>query len=248
MTRVWLPLLLAAGALDAQEAAIERGSKLYGAHCAVPYCHGPEGGAGRAPKLAGHSYSINAMFKVISWGIPGTGMPEFTTRLKTEEIADLVAYVMSLRGASVAPAPVAPARALTPEAKAGRALFFDASRMGACGTCHELDGWGEPAGPDLTSSSRERLANLRRVPQSRVRTAQPAGGESGFPALLVENTATRIRVYDLTGPLPVLRTFAPGRVALSPNNSWQHEQATRIYTDRELEIIGRYLRWLLPAG
>ena len=32
-------------------------------------------------------------------------MPEFTTRLKTEEIADLVAYAMSLRGASPAAAP-----------------------------------------------------------------------------------------------------------------------------------------------
>ena len=240
-------LLLASAALHAQDAAIERGSQLYRTHCAVPYCHGPEGTAGRAPQLIGHNHSVNSMYKVITWGIPGTGMPEFTTRLKTEEIAALVAYAMTLRGASSAstPSPVAPPRTPTPEAKAGRALFFDAGRTGACGACHELDGWGVPAGPDIAASPRERLADLRRVPQSRVRTASPAGGESPFPALLVENTEARVRVYDLTGPLPVLRTFAPGRVAVSPNTSWQHEQATRSYTGGELETIGRYLRWLL---
>src|SRR5438067_13420820 len=119
----------------AQEAAVERGSQLYRVHCATPYCHGPAGAAGRAPKLIGHSYSLNGMFKVISWGIPGTGMPEFTSRLKTREIDDLVAFMMTLRGgpAGPAPAPVVPPRTLTAEAKAGRTLFFDAARTGACG-------------------------------------------------------------------------------------------------------------------
>lgn len=246
MTRLCL-LLLASAALHAQDAAIERGSQLYRTHCAVPYCHGPEGAAGRAPRLIGHSYNVNSMYKVITWGIPGTGMPEFTTRLKTEEIADLVAYAMTLRGAaSSAPAatPITP-RTPTPEAKAGRALFFDANRVGACGTCHELDGWGVPAGPDIAASPREQLTDLRRVSPGRVRTARPAGGEPSFAGLLVENTEARVRVYDITGPLPVLRTFAPGQIALSPNTSWQHEQATRPYTNRELEIIGQYLRWLL---
>jgi mono/diheme cytochrome c family protein len=244
--RACLLLLLASAPLSAQDAAIERGSQLYRTHCAVPYCHGPEGMAGRAPKLIGHNHSVNSMFKVISWGIPGTGMPEFTTRLKTGEIADLVAYAMTLRAAaSSAPAPAAPPRTPTPGAKAGRALFFDAGRMGTCGTCHELDGWGVPAGPDIKEMPRERLADLRRVPQGRVRTARPAGGESPFPAFLAENTEARVRVYDLTGPLPVLRTFPPGRVTLSPNTSWQHEDATQPYTNSELDIIGQYLRWLL---
>jgi mono/diheme cytochrome c family protein len=237
-------LLLVSAALHAQNAAIERGSQLYRTHCAVPYCHGPEGTAGRAPKLIGHSQSVNSMFKVISWGIPGTGMPEFTTRLKTEEIADLVAYAMTLRGASPAPAPVAAPRTASPDAKAGRALFFDSGRIGSCGNCHELDGWGVPVGPDIAAAPSERLADLRRVPHSRVRTARPPGGGPVFPVLLVENTEARVRVYDLTGPIPVLRTFAPGQVALSPNTSWQHEQATRPYTDAELDVIGRYLRWV----
>src|SRR5262245_55078952 len=96
--RAFVWLLLAASAVLAQTASVERGAQLYRTNCAAPYCHGPEGSAGRAPKLIGHTHSINSMFKVITWGIPGTGMPEFTTRLKSEEIADIVAYVMTMRG------------------------------------------------------------------------------------------------------------------------------------------------------
>jgi mono/diheme cytochrome c family protein len=237
-------LVLAATAGHAQDGAAERGSQLYRANCAVPYCHGPDGTAGRAPRLIGHNYSLNGMFKVISWGIPGTGMPEFTSRLKTREIDDLVAFTMTLRGgpAGAVPAPAAPPRALTGDAKAGRDLFFDAARTGACGSCHELDGWGVPVGPDLAAAPPERFADLREVPAHRVATARPTG-ERPFPALVVERTDARVRVFDLTGPLPVLRSFATSQLSLDANSSWRHEQATHIYTNSELETIARYLRW-----
>jgi mono/diheme cytochrome c family protein len=244
MKRAFLLLAIAA-ASHAQEGGIERGSQLYRKNCATPYCHGPDGLAGRAPRLAGHHYNVNSMFKIITWGIPGTGMPEFTTRLKTEEIADLVAYAMTLGGSVAAPAPtpVAPPRALTPEAKQGRALFFDAARTGACGSCHELDGWGVPVGPDLAVLPPGRFRDLRGVAARDVVTARPRGGEPPFPALLVERTEARVRVYDLTAPLPVLRSFAAAQITLEPGSSWRHEQAARIYTSRELEAIGLYLRW-----
>lgn len=234
----WMALLLLPVAAWAQASA-ERGAQLYRTNCAVPYCHGPEGTAGRAPKLIDHTHSINSMFKVITWGIPGTGMPEFTTRLKSEELADIVAYVMTMRGAgpATAAAAVAP-RAITPTAREGRALFFDNNRSQACGTCHELDGWGVAVGPEPKPA-----ADLRRVAQSRVRTARPAGGEPPFPAVLVEQTGTRVRVYDLTGPLPVLRTFAAGQVAMSPGAAWRHEEATKNYTDAELGKIANFVGW-----
>lgn len=237
------PLLLIAAASYSQNRAIERGAQLYRVHCATPYCHGPDGGGGRAPRLTGHRYSVNSMFKVISWGIPGTGMPEFTTRIKTDEIADLVAYAMTLGGATGAPAtPVAPRRALTPQAKEGRALFFDAARIGSCGACHELDGWGVPVGPDLATSPPDRFNDLLGIATRRVVTARPAG-EPPFPALCVDCTESRVQVYDLTAPLTVLRSFAAARIAIEPGSSWRHEQAARIYTGRELEIIGSYLHW-----
>jgi mono/diheme cytochrome c family protein len=184
------------------------------------------------------------MFKIVTWGIPGTGMPEFTSRLKTEQIADLVAYTMSLGGPAAAPAPVAAAapRALTAQAKQGRALFFDSARTGSCGSCHELDGWGVAVGPDLAALPPGQFANLREVATRRVVTARPAG-EPPFPAVLVERTETRVRVYDLSAPLPVLRSFAAGRVGIEEGGSWRHEQAARIYAGPELETIAGYLRW-----
>ena len=245
MKRVFLILLLAASSY-AQQAAIERGAQLFRTHCATPYCHGPEGTAGRAPALAGHRFNVNQMFKVITWGIPGTGMPEFTTRLDTQRIADLVAYVMTLGGAAApsAPTPASPPRTLTPAARQGRALFFDAARTGACGSCHELDGWGVPVGPDLSALPAGPFANLRAVPARVVMTARPKGSEPPFPALLVERTEAKVRVYDFTALLPVLRSFAAAQIAIEPGSSWRHEQAARIYTGTELESIAVYLRWL----
>ena len=242
-------LLMIAAAADAQQgvgaAAIERGAQQYRTQCATPYCHGPDGTAGRAPRLIGHHYNVNQMFKAITWGIPGTGMPEFTTRLKTQEIADLVAYAMTLGGpaAAPAPAPVIPPRALTPEAKQGRALFFDAARTSACGSCHELDGWGAAAGPDLATLPPDRFRDLRGVATRGVVTARPRGGEPAFPALLVERTEAKVRVYDLSASLPVLRTFAAAQIVLEPGSPWRHEQASRIYTSSELESIAWFLRW-----
>jgi len=171
-------------------------------------------------------------------------MPEFTTRLKTQEIADVVAYVMTLGGTAPAAAPVAPPRTLTTEARQGRALFFDAARTGACGSCHELDGWGVAVGPDLASVPPGRLGDLRAVPPRGVVTVRPKGGEAPRPAVLVERTEARVRVYDLTAALPVLRTFAATQVTVEPAGFWRHEQATRIYTGAELDSIARYLRWL----
>jgi hypothetical protein len=59
----------------------------------------------------------------------------------------------------------------------------------------------------------------------------------------MDRTDTRVRVYDLTAPLPVLRTFAAAKIVLEPGSTWRHEQAARIYSARELEIIAGYLRW-----
>jgi mono/diheme cytochrome c family protein len=244
MTRGLLMAMVAAAACHAQDGAAERGAQLYRAQCAIPYCHGPEGGAGRAPRLAGHRLNVNTMFKVITWGIPGTGMPEFTTRLKSNEISDLVAYVMTLGGGAATPAPAPPAapRALTAQAREGRALFFDGARAGACGSCHELDGWGVPVGPDLAALPPDRLTNLREAASKSAVTARPTG-EAPFPAVVVERTQARVRVYDLTSAIPVLRSFPAARIAIEPGTSWRHEQAARAYTTREFDTIVSYLRW-----
>ena len=61
--------------------------------------------------------------------------------------------------------------------------------------------------------------------------------------VVAEKAADRIRVYDLSSRLPVLRTFAPAEVVLTPGASWTHGAAASLYTDAELEAISRYLHW-----
>jgi mono/diheme cytochrome c family protein len=60
MKRVLLVAIVAA-ICRAQDGAAERGARLFRSNCAIPYCHGPEGTAGRAPRLAGHRYNVNGM-------------------------------------------------------------------------------------------------------------------------------------------------------------------------------------------
>jgi mono/diheme cytochrome c family protein len=185
---------------------------------------------------------------VITWGIPGTSMPEFTTRLNSGEIADLVAYVMTLGGATAAaaPAPASQPRPMTVGARAGRALFFDAARTGACGSCHELDGWGVAVAPDIARLPAQRFSDLRDITVRNVVTARPAG-EASFAAVVIERTERRVRVYDLTAEIPVLRTFRAASVTVEPGAEWRHRQAAERYTAAELETIVGYLRWRAGA-
>ena len=224
---------LAAAVLVVQAGAlVETGAKLYRAYCAVPYCHGPEGKAGRAPQLAGRNYRAGFLFGTVVRGIPRTAMPEFANQLKTDEIEAVVQYVMSLKGEAPAAGAAQPVRrAVPPEAAPGRALFFDAARVGSCGACHEADGWGVP------------VAELKKATEGVVVTARPEG-EAGFPAVVVDQRGGRVVVYDLGSPLPVRREFRAGRLTIEKGSGWLHQEATRIYSEAEREEIGRFLRWI----
>jgi len=73
-------------------------------------------------------------------------------------------------------------------------------------------------------------------------TAQPVG-ESDFPALIADESDTYIRVFDLSSPIPVLRTFTPDGVKLKDGSSWSHRDAVSGYSDAELQEIEKYLQW-----
>jgi mono/diheme cytochrome c family protein len=242
-----LAVIVAAPALlCAQSPLVKRGAEIFRTTCGVTYCHGAEGTAGRAPQLAGRAFKPVDLFGVILDGKPGTGMPGFARQLKSEDIEAVTQYVLSLPGpAGVAAASPKPAGPEPPAAaKKGQALFFDAVRMGGCGKCHELEDRGSPVGPDLKALAPEQFRNLRARPLTRVVTASPAG-EDPFPALVTEQTPERTRVYDLGSPLPVLRTFQPAEVRISPGSAWSHAAAAQSYSDTELDAISGYLTWLV---
>jgi mono/diheme cytochrome c family protein len=241
MRRAWwwlaaLPVLAAA----VDDPAV-RGAAVYRTSCGVAYCHGPEGKAGRAPALAGRGLSVRAIAGIATGGIPNTSMPAFGGRLKPEDIEAVAAYIAGLGGGTAsAPEPVR--SAMPPEIEQGRALFFDATRTGACGSCHEVQGRGIAVSIALNDLRKARIQNPRTIEAPEAMTVQPRG-ETAFPALIVEKTASRLRVYDLSSRLPVLRTFTPEEAAVTTGATWRHRDAAGLYTDPELDAVVRYLRW-----
>lgn len=230
-------MLSAASLLQAQSPLVKRGSEIFSSTCAGAYCHGAEGSAGRAPQLAGRDFVAGNLFNVILSGRPANGMPGFSQQLRSEDIEAVTQYVLSLSGSTGGGA------GLPPAAEKGWTLFFDAVRMGGCGKCHELDNRGTAVGPDLRALSPAQLRNLRAVSRARVVTAS-AVQEDPFPAVVAEQTPELIRVYDLSSPLPVLRTFQPSRVRIIPGSEWSHATAAQAYSEIELEAISDYLKWL----
>jgi len=210
---LWLPAL--SGAVDEN---IVRGAAVYRASCGVVYCHGPEGKPGRAPGLAGRGLTARAIAGIATAGI------------------------VSLGGDAPPPRDANPGTATPIAVEQGRALFFDAARTGACGSCHEVKDRGIAVSIALSDLRKARLTDPRKIVTPDVVTVHPPG-ENPFPALVAEKTASRLRVYDLSSRLPVLRTFAPEEVIVTQGASWSHRDPAALYTDAELTEILQYLRW-----
>ncbi len=228
-------------ALLLAQAAADRGADVYQKTCAVPYCHGPQGGPGRAPQLAGRGVSPNQIERVTRNGIPNGAMPGFQKTLSPTEITAVIEYVIRLSG------PPAAAKAVDNAPPPGREVFFDPARLDACGACHAVEGFGVAAGPDLTKASLAGIAALRTGSGSRVLLARPAG-EAPFAAIVVEQ-GRQVRLYDVSVAPPVLRTFPPGaQVAVGGSASWDHAAFTRRYTDADLEAVLAYLNGLRSAN
>ena len=168
-----------AGFAAAQNSGLaSEGRALFSQYCSIPYCHGSEGGEGRAPALRGRTWDAGAIRDIVVDGIPDTSMPGFFERLTENEVDAIVAYVMSI---SIAPPPAASASASAPPREArqvpvdievdiedlpaslvgdperGAALFFEASGERGCTGCHRI-GRGDGVGPDL-STAKERAAS-----------------------------------------------------------------------------------------
>src|SRR2546428_6706377 len=117
-----------------------------------------------------------------------------------------------------------------PEAARGHALFFDPARNN-CGVCHAVGRRGIAIGPDLTTMRaiaigpapttlpvKDAAELTSQIHATRVLTAKLASGEE-FPALLAEQDANQVRLYDLTVTPPVLRTFSRRDVVALARNA-----------------------------
>jgi len=240
-------IALALFLMQAPDAEMARGAKVFAQSCAVGYCHGTAGAANRGPRLAGRGFERSYVDKVIRDGIPGTAMPGFKT-LAAADLNAVVTYVFNISGGaagSAAAAPIFTPSAEPPkfpgpaEAKKGKDLFFDASRGTRCGTCHIAEDWGAAVGPNLVSKPPASAAAIRNAKASNVKLTVTTKGER-FPALQVSRTT----VYDLSTAPPVLRTFDPSEFKLQDGAAWTHGAAITAYKDEELAAIATYLKWL----
>jgi putative heme-binding domain-containing protein len=135
-------------------ADVEAGQRLYGPQCQV--CHGAQGDGvpGIDLKLGRfrRSSSDEDLARVITSGVPGTGMPAFV--LRPEELTAVVAFIRA--GFDPASASVR-----VGDAARGRALFEGRAE---CAECHRVNGRGPRVAPDLSEiGSIRTLAALQRA-------------------------------------------------------------------------------------
>ena len=122
------------------QADIVYGLGLYTAQCAT--CHGAEGASvGNVNLRTGRfrrATTDQELTRLITNGIPGTGMPPF--KFDSAELAGVVAYLRNMN--SVDPSSVKPGNA-----SRGRAIV---EGKGACLKCHAVNDVGSLVGPDLS--------------------------------------------------------------------------------------------------
>lgn len=75
---------------------VAAGRRVFAGSCGMAYCHGTDGAGGTAPRLRNRDFSADRLTQVITAGIPGTAMPAFGKGLSREQIAQLVAFLLSV--------------------------------------------------------------------------------------------------------------------------------------------------------
>jgi mono/diheme cytochrome c family protein len=231
-------ILLSQAPLAAQ--GIRRaGSLVFEKTCASIYCHGSRGLAGAAPAVAGKGLSQEQVNHIVSEGIPNTNMAGWKAVLSATDLATVIDYVIGLQVSTRSQRD-----ALDPNRPwlkhAGRALFFDAGRIGPCGSCHEFDGLGLAVAPRFESRPSLNAAALRSLTSEKVRTVRPQD-QGLFVGIAATSRAGLPRWYELRGPLPVLRTFAERPEDTGPASSWTHGDVVGSYKDGELERVFEFL-------
>lgn len=160
--------------------------RLFANHCGR--CHGLKGGGGTGPSLQRsmlvHAPDDESLASIISYGIPGTGMPG-SWMLSPAEIQILVIHVRQLGKTVEAP--------VKGDKSRGKELFV---QKGACLTCHIVKGKGGSLGPDLTGIGQRRGPDYLREAIQHPGKNKPLDARGFLTYLVVEaelKTGTRVR-------------------------------------------------------
>ena len=226
---------------------VKQGEAVFSKTCATGYCHGIRGGPSGAPRLAARGFDQAYISKVVTQGVPDTGMASFSSRLSPPDLVAVIAYVATLNGIANpdvsmdgAGDAVSSRPTLTGEAARGARLFSEAVRsFGRCSTCHEAGGFGIPVAAPLAKVPAS-TADLKALAAPDVKTGS-MDGES-MPVLVLSQGKQETVFYDLTSAPPVQRNAEPGSVKFTDGSKWRHSSVIGAYNDSELAAILDYLR------
>jgi putative heme-binding domain-containing protein len=238
---------------------IASGSELFAKNCAVGYCHGSEGRAGRGPRLRDKVWNADKLFGVVHDGMPNTTMPPWKDILPEREIWSIVAYVISI-GAVDSDAAAGKVQLsasgssdlLTDEARKGRELFFDLMNEKRCSLCHRAGSKGEAIGPHLATVRDEPASQIKRdiiEPQAAIAegfeqvTIDTNRGER-IVGLKQQETEEFVRLYDTASIPAPLRTIYKDEIKSrgSERRSAMPAGYRSVYSDEELSAIIAYLK------
>jgi len=224
--------------VPSQGMATREGGALFKLHCSSSYCHGELGRGGGGPALRAQHFEPLKLEEVILHGVPGTAMPEFSSRFSPTEIERIVEYVrtlgsMGLNDTSLN-APVTSGSGsqreesidekleenVTGAAAVGRELFFDANNVNSCRVCHTFQGRGGKVGPDLTNiAARDEAEISESIKNPAARVA--AGFEklqvvtrdgTRFIGVKRDEDATRLRFFDTSTMPPVSHSISKSEI------------------------------------
>lgn len=133
-------------------ADVKAGKRIFRIQCTI--CHGLDAKGFFAPDLTRekfrHAGTDSDLFRIISFGIPGTVM--YPLRTSERQIWQIIAFVRTLKGTSNQLKPIG-----NPES--GLRIFRE---KGECQKCHMVNGEGGRLGPDLSDVGWQRSLDYLR--------------------------------------------------------------------------------------
>jgi cytochrome c oxidase cbb3-type subunit 3 len=91
-------------AMSSNSTAVEKGKGVFTSTCAA--CHRADGGGNIGPNLTDgywlHGGKPVDIYHCVHDGVPSKGMPTWGPQLGDEKVADVVAYVLTIKGTNVA--------------------------------------------------------------------------------------------------------------------------------------------------
>jgi mono/diheme cytochrome c family protein len=133
--------------------------------------------------------------------------------------------------------------------RTGAALFFDATKLYSCRSCHNYSGAGGPVGPDLADLGKPAIDVYRSL--SHADTASTA-----YPAILLtlrdgarmvgikrDETSDALRIYDVSSVPPVSRRVRKSAVAnvVSITGAGIYDHTALPYSKQELLDVSSFL-------